>query len=348
MKLLIVVGTRPQFLKLAPLQKYLEAKGTDVSVLHTGQHYDKNMSENIFKTLGIRKPDYILENSNLVGIKRLTAMMEFIEQKCLKEQPNKIVVFGDCDSTTAGALVAKNMKLQLIHIEAGMRSYNKKMPEEINRVLTDHISDMLLCSTIDSVEKLKNENITKNVHFVGNLQLELLKHSCEIFNNKNIMIENNLKINEFILLTIHRDYNTNKVQLNKIFEGLKNLSTKVVFPIHPRTKKVIKTENITLPKNIILINPVNYLEMTILERNCKLIITDSGGIQPEAWALGKKCVVMRSETEWIEPLKNNNNIIYDYKTPLNIFINNFLETVVGSVDIDTNVSEKIYKLICEN
>ena len=348
MKLLIVVGTRPQFLKLTPLQKYLEKKNADFLVLHTGQHYDKNMSEDIFKTLEIRNPDYILNNSNLVGIKRLTAMMEFIEEKCLMEQVDKIIVFGDCDSTTAGALVAKNMKLQLIHIEAGMRSYNKKMPEEINRVLTDHISDMLLCSTIDSVEKLRNETITNNVHFVGNLHLELLKLTCEIFDSKNILNENNLKVDKFILLTIHRDYNTNKVQLNKIFEGLKNLSTKVVFPIHPRTKKVIKTENITLPKNIILINPVNYLEMTILERNCKLIITDSGGIQPEAWALGKKCVVMRSETEWIEPLKNNNNIIYDYKTPLNIFINNFLETVVVPVDIDTNVSEKIYKLIYKN
>jgi UDP-N-acetylglucosamine 2-epimerase len=256
-----------------------------------------------------------------------------------------MIVFGDCDSTIAGAIVAKKLKIYLIHIEAGMRSYNKDMPEEINRLMTDHMSDLLLCSTQDSVDKLKMENITKNVHYVGNLQLELLKDVCDSYNDKSILSENNLTENNFALMTIHREYNTNEKMLKNIFSELEKLDIAIVFPIHPRTKNIIKNKNIDIPKNLKLIKPVDYLNMTILERNCKFIITDSGGIQPEAWFLGKKCIIMRSETEWIEPLKNNNNILYDYKTPLNKFINDFLKVGIDKVNIDCNVSNIIINYI---
>ena len=222
-----------------------------------------------------------------------------------------------------------------------MRSYNKDMPEEINRLMTDHISDLLLCSTEDSVQKLKQENINTNVYFVGNLQLEQLKNVCETYNDKTILTENNLTENNFILLTIHREYNTNKEMLDKIFSELDKLDIDIIFPIHPRTKNIIENNKIKIPKKLKLLKPVDYLNMTILERYCKIIITDSGGIQPEAWFLGKKCIIMRSETEWIEPLKNNNNIIYNYTTPLNEFINNFLKIEIQKVDIDCNVSENI-------
>ena len=345
MKLLFIVGTRPQFLKLAPLTKCLKDNNINYKVLHTGQHYDKEMSEDLFKVLNIEEPDYLLKRNGNTNIQNLGNMMNKIEEICLKETPNKIIVFGDCDSTIAGAIVAKKLKIYLVHIEAGMRSYNKDMPEEINRLITDHISDLLLCSTQDSVDKLKEENITKNVHYVGNLQLELLKKVSQSYNDKSILTKNNLTENEFVLMTIHREYNTNKVMLNKIFLELKKLNIDIIFPIHPRTNNIIHINNIIIPKNIKLIKPVDYLNMTILERNCKFIITDSGGIQPEAWFLGKKCIIMRSETEWIEPLENNNNILYDYKTPLNDFINNFLKIKIKDIYINYIVSSNIIKNI---
>jgi len=346
MKLLTVVGTRPQFLKLAPLSKTLAKHNINLVVVHTGQHYDKEMSENLFKVLEIKEPDYLLTRKGETNIQSLSNMMNKIEEICLKENPDKLIVFGDCDSTIAGAIVAKKLKIYLIHIEAGMRSYNKDMPEEINRLMTDHMSDLLLCSTQDSVDKLKMENITKNVHYVGNLQLELLKDVCDSYNDKSILSENNLTENNFALMTIHREYNTNEKMLKNIFSKLEKLDIAIVFPIHPRTKNIIKNKNIDIPKKLKLVKPVDYLNMTILERNCKFIITDSGGVQPEAWFLGKKCIIMRSETEWIEPLKNNNNILYDYKTPLNNFIDNFLKIKIENINTYCNVTENIIFLLC--
>lgn len=341
MKILTVVGTRPQFLKLAPLSKKIKSTNIEHIVIHTGQHYDKEMSKNLFNVLNIKEPDYLLEKNGSTSIQSLGNMMNEIEKICLQEKPDKLIVFGDCDSTIAGAIVARKLKIYLIHIEAGMRSYNKDMPEEVNRLMTDHISDLLLCSTQDSVDKLKQENIKKNVHYVGNLQLELLKDVCDTYNDKSILSENNLTENNFALMTIHREYNTNEKMLKKIFLELEQLDTDIVFPIHPRTNNIIESKNIDIPKNLKLIKPVDYLNMTMLERNCKFIITDSGGVQPEAWYLRKKCIIMRSETEWIEPVVNNNNILYDYNTPLNEFINNFLKVQIDEVDVDCNVSEKI-------
>ena len=328
MKIIFIVGTRPQFLKLASLSKLLLSKNIDHIIVHSGQHYDSEMSEDIFNSLNIKNPDYFIESKGKTSIEKLSSMLSKIEQICITENPDKIIVFGDCDTTIAGALVAKKLKKYLIHIEAGMRSYNKDMPEEQNRIITDHLSDLLLCSTEDSLEKLAKENICNNVHFVGNLQIDLLKMCCEKYNKKDILEKNNIYENNFILLTIHREYNTNKEALSKIFNQLSIVKNKFIFPIHPRTKNIILQNDIIIPENIILIQPVNYLDMTILERYCYMIITDSGGVQPEAWYLGKKCVILRSETEWIEPLENNNNILYDFITPLNEFIENFSKIAI--------------------
>ena len=294
MKLLIVVGTRPQFLKLAPLTKYLIKRSnntnTDINykVIHTGQHYDKEMSEDLFNVLNIKEPDYLLKREGNTNIQSLGNMMNKIEEICVKEKPDKLIVFGDCDSTIAGAIVAKKLKIYLIHIEAGMRSYNKDMPEEVNRLMTDHISDMLLCSTCDSVEKLNQENIKSNVHYVGNLQLELLHNVCESYNDISILIENKLIEKSFVLMTIHREYNTNEEMLTKIFLDLEKINIDIIFPIHPRTKNVIRNNNINIPNNIKLVKPVNYLNMTILERHCKFIITDSGGITTRSMVFRKE------------------------------------------------------------
>ena len=315
MKILNIVGTRPQFLKLAPLLKTFEKNNIDTVTIHTGQHYDKNMSDDIFDALNIKNPEYRIIKKGETQLQSLSNMIIEIEKIFMKETPDKVIVFGDCDTTIAGAIVARKMKIKLVHIESGMRSYNKDMPEEINRLITDHISDLLLCSTKDSLDKLKKENI-KNCHYVGNLQIELLEKCSKIFTNKEILTKNNLIENEYVLLTIHREYNTNKVMLEKIFNDLSNLTNNVIFPIHPRTMNIVKKYDIQIPSNILLIDPVNYLNMIILEKYSRYIITDSGGVQPEAWYLKKKCIVMRSETEWFEPLENNNNILYDYKTPL--------------------------------
>ena len=345
MKIISIVGTRPQFLKLAPLSKKFDEQNIKNIVIHTGQHYNKEMSANLFKTLNIREPDYILTKIGDTSIQSLGNMMNKIEEICITESPDKLIVFGDCDSTIAGAIVARKLKIYLIHIEAGMRSYNKDMPEEINRLITDHMSDLMLCSTRDSVDKLKQENITANVHYIGNLQLELLKNVCDTYNNNSILIQNNLEDNNFVLITIHREYNTTKEMLNKIFSELEKLDIDIIFPIHPRTINIVKNNNIKIPLKLKLIIPVNYLDMTILERHCKYIITDSGGIQPEAWYLMKKCIIMRSETEWLEPLKNNNNILYDYKTPLNEFIDDFLTFEIEECNINCDVSNNIIKLL---
>ncbi len=346
MKIISIVGTRPQFLKLAMLSKEIDKNNNIIhKVIHTGQHYDAEMSDNIFDILHIKKPDYLLKLDNISSINNISSMMVNIEKILIDEKPDKVVVFGDCDTTLAGSLVAKKLKIYLVHIEAGMRSYNKNMPEEIIRIMTDNISDLLLCSTYDSIENLKKENITNNVHYVGNLQLELLDYASNNFNNTSILNDNNLDIDNFILLTIHREYNTNNIMITNIFNELSRLNKKIVFPIHPRTKKVIDINNINIPTNIILIKPVNYLDMTILERNCSFIITDSGGIQPEAWYLGKKCIIMRTETEWYEPIKNNNNILYDYNIPLNEFINNFLKIQIIKPNIEIYSSKLIIEYI---
>lgn len=342
MKIVSIVGTRPQFLKLAPLSKTFKENNVNHIVIHTGQHYDIEMSEQLFKTLNIKEPEYILDKQGNTNIQSLSNMMIKIEEILLREKPDKLIVFGDCDTTVAGALVAKKLKIYLIHIEAGMRSYNKDMPEEQNRLITDHISDLLLCSTQDSVDKLKNENIIQNKHFVGNLQLELLKQTIDNYDDKNILNDLNLIENEFTLLTIHREYNTNKDTLTKIFNDLSNIENKIIFPIHPRTQNIINQNNIKIPDNIILIKPIDYLNMTIFLRYCKFIITDSGGVQPEAWYLSKKCIIMRSETEWIEPLENNNNILYDYNTPLNEFIDKFMKVEVKKIEnLNINISKNI-------
>ena len=351
MKIISIVGTRPQFLKLIPLiQEFKNYSFIQHIVIHSGQHYDDNMSKSIFTTLEIPMPNYILTRSGSTLSQNLGNMIINIDNIITQENPNIIIVFGDCDTTTAGSLVAIKNKIFLVHIEAGMRSYNKKMPEELNRLITDNISDLLLCSTREAIKNIQNENINAQYSYVGNLQIDLLKFCCKKYLNKDILNKNKLIENNFILLTIHRAYNTNKASLKLIFNQLKEIKSDIIFPIHPRTKTIIEKDNIPVPANIKVIPPVNYLNMTILERFCKLIITDSGGIQPEAGFFKKKCIVMRSETEWLSEINNNNNILYDYQTPLPIFIENFISIPVKNTNNSYSVcaSRNIINTILTN
>lgn len=318
-KIISIVGTRPQFLKLAPICRQLHNfPQFKHLIIHTGQHYDNNLSQKLFQSIGIPKPEYFLGICRSSHAQLTGQMMIAIEQILIYEKPDCVLVYGDCDTTLAGALTTKKLTIPLVHIESGMRSSNKNMPEEINRILTDHISDLLLCSTLDSINNLNNEGLTNNIHFVGNLQLELLSICIDnSHTSTHILDKNGLISNNYILLTLHRHYNTTHEKIRLFFFQLeqllhkKNLPSKVIFPIHPRTKKIIDEYQITVPKNIQLIDPVDYFEMIVLEKNCWMILTDSGGVQPEAWYFGKKCLVLRSETEWIEPIINHNNRLYD-------------------------------------
>jgi UDP-GlcNAc3NAcA epimerase len=347
MKIISIVGTRPQFLKLAPLSNYIK-ESTDINhiIIHTGQHYDDEMSEQIFNVLGIPNPNYLLERED--GSSRtqyLSYMMIMIEKIFKKEKPDKVIVFGDCDTTLAGALVCNMMGIYLVHIESGMRSYRRTMPEEVNRVLTDQLSNIRLCSTKYSLKNLNKEMLTENNHYVGNLQHELLKLVIQKYKDESILNKYNLTKNNFVLCTIHRNYNTTKERLEKIANVLGQLNKPILFPIHPRTKNKMKEFNLKFPENVILINPLNYFDLVICEKNCEFIMTDSGGIQAESFFLGKKTIVLRDETEWIDAILAKNNILINWEGNLLKFIKDFLEVKIEKYEFIDNVSERIIDLI---
>lgn len=346
MKIISVVGTRPQFLKLFPLQKVFRENNVDHYVVHTGQHYDHNLSKNLFESLGLPPPDYLLPKfGKTTSIGRMAHMMVEIEKIFIRLNPNKIIVFGDCDTTVAASLVANKLNIHLVHIEAGMRCYNRTTPEEINRLIADNLSNLLLCSNREGLKNLEEEKLNQPKFYVGNLQIDLLKQCLNDYTNLAIIEDNKLAIDQFILLTIHREANTNPAALSRIFEELEGLSHAIIFPIHPRTSKIIQHNNIKIPSNITLISPVNYLDMTILERHCAYIVTDSGGVQPEAWYLQKKCIVMRKETEWSQAIESNNNILYDFQTPLTQFIQNFLEVEAKPMPKPLSAAQNILDIL---
>ena len=347
MKIISIVGTRPQFLKLTPLIKEFKNHPHIIhKILHTGQHMDKEMSDDIFKLLELEQPDYNL-NINCKSHGELTGLMLIeIEKILIEEQPKYVLVYGDCDTTLAGAIAAVKLHIKCVHIESGLRSYNKNMPEEINRIMVDHVADILCCPTEYAKDNLIKEGIKDNIFITGNLQIDLLKDIIGKYNRLDILNKNNLDVNNFILLTIHRDYNTNENSLIIIFNQLEKLNLKIFFPVHPRTRKIIINSKISVPKNIILDKPVNYLDMTILERHCKYIITDSGGIQAEAFYLKKKCFTIRTETEWIDTLENNWNQLVDINEIYDTIKNNDYDknkTVINNDEL--NCSLNIFNLM---
>lgn len=311
MKIISIVGTRPQFLKVISLhQQLITSNDIDHIVINTGQHFDYNMSDTFFNLFETLTPKYNLSIHSLAHGSMVSQMMISIESILISEQPDKIIVYGDCDSTLAGALVASKMNICLIHMEAGLRSFNKNMPEEINRIVVDHISNILLCPNEYAVKNLNNENIHKNIYIVDNLQINLL-FNCLKKNNM-ASINNNLIPNEYILLTVHRNYNTSAITIAKLFNQLQKNNMTVCFVIHPRMKQIISSINV--PKNIIIMEPVNYVDMITLLFNCNCVVTDSGGLQVEAMYLNKKCFTIRSETEWLDTLDYNNCLVNNIDT----------------------------------
>jgi UDP-GlcNAc3NAcA epimerase len=309
LKIFSIVGARPQFIKLAPLSAALAGLHEEV-IVHTGQHYDYAMSEKIFEDLRIRKPDVHLEILPGSVTSQITQMMLMLDSAMIKSKPDLVIVFGDTNSTFAGAMVAAKLNIPIVHIEAGLRSYNKAMPEEINRVVTDHVSKYLFAPTQTAVDILMKEGLAENSFFTGDIMVDSVKNNLQIALSKSTITEDlHLANEEYNLLTLHRNYNVDDTKvLEHLLNQLGELPEKIIFPVHPRTRKML-ADTYPVPKNITVTDPQGYLDFIALENSAKRIITDSGGIQKEAYILKKPCITLRTETEWVETVNEKWNLL---------------------------------------
>ncbi len=311
MKILSVIGARPEFVKEGPLSRELRKRHTEI-IIHTGQHYDYEMSKVFFGDLKIPEPDYNLEVGSGTHGKQTGEMLIKLEEVFLKEKPDIVIVAGDTNTTIAGALSASKLGIKIAHVESGMRSFDKTMPEEINRVLTDHISNILFCSTETAVLNLRKESINENVFNVGDIMIDAIKENIGIAEKKSTILKKlGLKSKSYIIATVHRASNTdNKENLGSIIGALAQSKEKIVFPLHPRTEKYLKSYglfNKLKSSNITITKPLGYLDMLVLEKNSRKILTDSGGIQKEAYFFGVPCITFRDTTEWVETVENGYN-----------------------------------------
>lgn len=314
MKFLTVVGARPQFIKAAPVSKLLRKQHHEV-LLHTGQHYDDEMSAIFFRELRIPKPDYNLGIGSASHGSQTGQMLARIEEILQAENPTGVLVYGDTNSTLAGALAAIKLQIPVAHVEAGLRSFNRSMPEEHNRVLTDHCSDLLFCPTQTAVNHLTTEGITQGVHLVGDVMYDAVREFGALARQQSTILEH-YGLSTYFLATVHRPYNTdNPERLRSILSAFSQLNQPVIFPAHPRTRKRIKEfgleQLVTSSPTLHLIEPVGYLDMLMLEQNARLILTDSGGVQKEAYFFAVPCVTLRPETEWIETVEVGWNYLVD-------------------------------------
>lgn len=318
MRIVTIVGARPQFIKAAPVSKALRAAGHQEILVHTGQHYDYGMSKIFFEELNIAEPDVNLEIGSGSHGSQTGQMLIHIEQVLLAEKPDRVLVYGDTNSTLAGALAACKLHIPIAHVEAGLRSFNREMPEEHNRVLTDHCADLLFCPTRTAVDNLAHEGITKGVHRVGDTMYDAVLQFAEIARQRSTILQDlEIEPKEYLLVTVHRPYNTDSPEnLQAILSAFGELDEPIVFPVHPRTLKMLKTFNLNSKiENLKLIEPVGYLDMLMLEQNARLILTDSGGMQKEAYFFAVPCVTLRPETEWVETVEAGWNVVVGASTP---------------------------------
>lgn len=353
-KIVTVLGARPQFVKAAVLSRIIKNYNEIEEVLiHTGQHFDTNMSDIFFYEMDIPKPKYNLAINNLSHGAMTGQMLEKIEAILIDEKPEALIVYGDTNSTLAGALAAKKLNIKVVHIEAGLRSYNMQMPEEINRILTDRISNLLSCPTDTAIKNLNLEgfqNLPIKIEKHGDIMKDAVEfYSKSSFEKSSVIKDLKLNKSDFVLVTIHRQENTDDIdKLKNIFKALEeiHLDKKVILPIHPRTKKILDKNNIK--PNITFINPIGYFDMLELLKNCLLVLTDSGGLQKEAFFNKKHCIVLREETEWIELVEHGFAKIVG--SNINKIQNTFKKFSISTKKFDTelygtNVGEKIYKSI---
>lgn len=311
MKLITILGARPQFIKAATVSRALSEQGIKEKILHTGQHYDSNMSDVFFRELEIPKPQFHLEIHGGNHGEMTGRMLIGIEDVLLQEKPDLVLVYGDTNSTLAGALAASKLHIPVAHVEAGLRSFNRKMPEEVNRILTDQISDYLFTPTVVADENLKKEGFpTSKIFSVGDVMYDASLYFGEKAERKSeILPKLELMPKQYILATIHRAENTDfPLRMKTIFKAFQQISSQhtIVLPVHPRTRKLIEADlefTSKSQKNFKMIDPVGYLDMVQLEKNAALIVTDSGGVQKEAFFYQVPCVTLRDQTEWTELVK---------------------------------------------
>jgi UDP-GlcNAc3NAcA epimerase len=305
MKVITILGARPQFVKAAVVSRELKKSGINEVIVHTGQHFDNNMSQVFFDEMEIPTPDYNLEISGLNHGAMTGRMLEKIEEILLKEKPDYVLVYGDTNSTLAGALAASKLHIPVVHVEAGLRSFEMRMPEEVNRILTDRISSILFCPTSTAIKNLEAEGYAKidcKIILSGDVMYDAVQYyQSKIETNSTVIQKENLANKTFILATLHRAENTNDpTRLKEICDAFNeiNQDVEIVLPLHPRTKSFLITQGIKL--NAHLIDPVGYFDMLALLKNCSMVMTDSGGLQKEAYFFNKFCLTLRDQTEWVE------------------------------------------------
>ena len=314
MKIASIIGARPQFIKCAPLTKELRKNHQDL-LIHTGQHYDYNMNKVFFDELGIPPPEYNLGIGSGSHGYQTGEMLKRIGEILDQVKPDLVIVYGDTNSTLAGALAAAKLHIKLAHVESGLRSFDKSMPEEINRVLTDHCSDWLFCPTRTAVSNLKNEGIIKGVHFTGDVMLDALNSVKVIAERSKILGDLGLITKSYLLVTIHRASNTdnpdNLGSISRALIQLGGLGKRIVFPVHPRTAKSLKSCGLydDLKEKVTVIEPLGYLDFLKLLNHSSMVLTDSGGIQKEAYMLRVPCVTLRENTEWVETVEDGWNVL---------------------------------------
>lgn len=346
-KVVSIVGARPQFVKLGPLSKEIRKIFQEI-IVHTGQHSDIEMSTQFFEDLDIPHPDFNLNISGGSHGNQTAQMMIGLEQLIQKLSPDLVIIYGDTNSTVAGSLVCSKMDVKTIHVESGLRSFNRLMPEEINRVVADHLSNHLFAPTITAMNNLNYEGLGHKSYLTGDIMVDSLKIAVEKSYRLGIAQKIGPPSEKFYLCTLHRPYNVdNSTKLGRILGFLGELEYPIVFPVHPRTRKMINENNIKVPSNFTLMNPLSYLEFVYLQSCALKIITDSGGVQKEAYMLQRPCITLRSETEWIETVEVGWNLLLNPDTSKNpaSIIDSFIPTSVNSPLFGEDVASKMLTII---
>jgi len=307
-KIASIVGNRPQFIKAAPTSVALREHGLGEVVVHTGQHYDRELSQVFFEELGLAEPRYRLD----LRTADPQVMQPPIEACLAEERPDWVLVYGDTNSTLAGALAASSLKLPLAHVEAGLRSGDLSMPEERNRIETDRLAQLLLCPDERSRETLAAEGVPGHAEVVGDVMADACFRLTPIALQRSRILETlSLEPSRYLLLTLHREANTHRPRLGRIAEGIRRLEEPVVFPVHPRTRAALDLEGLELGANVLPLPPVGYLDLTALAAQARVILTDSGGLQKEAYWHGVPCVTLRPSTEWVDTVETGANVLVD-------------------------------------
>ncbi|MBS3123683.1 UDP-N-acetylglucosamine 2-epimerase (non-hydrolyzing) [Candidatus Woesearchaeota archaeon] len=357
MKVATILGTRPEMVKLSSLMPLLEQEPeTQHIVIHTGQHYDYSMDKVFFEELKLKEPNYKLNIGSHSQGKQTGLMLEKIEEIMIKEKPDLVLVQGDTNSTLAGALTAAKLQIKIMHIEAGCRSFNRAMPEEVNRVVADHIADYLVAPDKNSYNNLIAEGIDKErIYLLGSTSFDAVKRNEKLVDKENALDKLLVTKDNFVLVTIHRAENTNNIiVLKQILSALNQLAEKInfVFPMHPRTKKIIEDNKLQINKSIKVIEPQPYLSFLALLSSCRFCLTDSGGIQEEALAFNVPCLICREETEWMRLVEAGKNILVGTQTEkivaeINKLLSDEELQKIKRIDygFDLDVSNKIIEII---